>query len=341
MGAKKLRAASVEAARAVPLQQLKLLEARFREEQSLGKSDKPSSAVSSRGYSGLRTESSVPAGRSAHKTAVSSSIPTLSRPQKAKEVKKVVKKGNKKSPMEVSSRRPQRILSQPVGVPTSASSQDAGVETSSPGNAKVHAGTVPVAAASAAREAAMKMHMKRLRHLAVQGRKGKSEVKKGRDPRFSEACGPLNLRMVSQAYAFLDDMRRAETETLKTVVKTGRSGEGGGGKRAKVSPVEREAARRELQKMQSQDEARLRRRVEMDIRQRVTKAERDKIAQTAKKPFFLGRRDLRKLVSEEMNARRAGGAKRRTKVEERRHKKKLETERKRDLVPVRRHAEAE
>ncbi|KEP64984.1 UNVERIFIED_CONTAM: hypothetical protein HHA_244420 [Hammondia hammondi] len=324
MGAKKLRTSSLEAARAVPLQQLKLLEAQFRrEEQSTRRAQ--TAGVSARGSSNASPESSSASFPDKNPLASSSSRPLLAGP-KAKSVKKVVKKSNKKSPLEVSSRRPQRTLCQPVGLPSTP--QDAAPQHSL-------SATVP---SSPSREAAMHMHMKRLRHLAVQGKKSCGEGRKARDPRFSEACGPLNLRMVSQAYAFLDDMRKAETDTLKAAVETGRSV---AKNRPKLSAAEREAARRELQKRQSQDEARLRRRVEMDIRQSVTKAERAKIAQTAKKPFFLGRRELRKLVSEEMHARRAGGAKRRAKVEERRHKKKLGAERKRDLVPVRRHAEAD
>ncbi|EPR56608.1 hypothetical protein TGRUB_244420 [Toxoplasma gondii RUB] len=325
MGAKKLRASSLEDARAVPLQQLKLLEAQFRrEEQSAGRAQ--TAGVSARCSSDAPPESSSASFRDTTPSASSSSSRPLRAGPKAKGVKKVVKKSNKKSPLEVSSRRPQRTLCQPVGLPSTP--QDA------PPQHPLSA-TVP---SSSSREAAMHMHMKRLRHLAIQGKKSCGEGRKARDPRFSEACGPLNLRMVSQAYAFLDDMRKAETDTLKAAVATGRSVEKN---RPKLSAAEREAAKRELQKRQSQDEARLRRRVEMDIRQSVTKAERTKIAQTAKKPFFLGRRELRKLVSEEMHARRAGGAKRRAKVEERRHKKKLGAERKRDLVPVRRHAEAD
>ncbi|PFH32891.1 hypothetical protein BESB_015040 [Besnoitia besnoiti] len=334
MKGKNKSSSSVEAVRLVPLQQLKSLEAKMR-----------SVSAASRGAS---PPASPPAPPSRPELLTAT-------PRTRREAEKPKKRSNKKCPVEVSSRRSQRILAAPVAFPAEWRSGHGGESDASESEGRPLSLAVASSRASSVeprilkqREAALQMHMKRLRHLATQSKKKREEEarEKGRDPRFSAACGPLNLRMVSQAYAFLDDMRKQEKEALQSVVKTGRraAGDDAGGRAKRLRKAtlqEREDAKRELQKMQSQDEARKRRRVELDVRQRANRTEREKIATTGKKPFFLGRKDLRKLVKEELDATRAGGAKNRVKIEERKSKRKLGIERKRDLVPVRRNAQTD
>ncbi|PHJ17811.1 rrna processing protein [Cystoisospora suis] len=201
------------------------------------------------------------------------------------------------------------------------------------------------------KEALMRMHLKRLVTLnSQQRRKAKGLVgQNGRDPRFLNACGPLDVRMVSKAYSFLDDVRKQEAEELKAMIKTGkRSGYTGDDrlhlqnkKQRKLGAAEREQAKIELQRLQSQEQTRKRRRAEIDVKRRLAKEEVEKIARTGKAPYFLKKVEFKKLVTEELHARGGVGAKKKAKLEERKTKKILAKEKKRELVPVRRRVAAE
>lgn len=199
------------------------------------------------------------------------------------------------------------------------------------------------------KEALMRVHLKRLVTLNSQQRRRQGQGlvgQHGRDPRFLNACGPLDVRMVSKAYSFLDDMRREEAEALKAMIKTGKGSgyrrdsglhpDGQKKKRKKLGAAEREQARKELQRLQSQEQTRKRRKAELDVRQRLAKQEIEKISRTGKAPYFLKKVDFKKLVSEELHAKAGMGAKKKAKLEERKTKKILAKEKKRALLPVRR-----
>lgn len=284
---------------------------------------------------------------------------------KKNDVQRPKKKGNKKLPQEVSSRRPHRVATLPVlpfdiipqqgeddnntedGSEDQEEEEESGDEengvrkrSSGAGNADLHqrqpssggpnkvpldsfvqngrGSTLPPKLLKR-KEALMRVHLKRLVTLNSQQRpKGKGLVEQnGRDPRFLNACGPLDVRMVSKAYSFLDDMRNQEAEELKAMIKTGkRSGYTGDDglhpqkkKQRKLAAAEREQAKIELQRLQSQEQTRKRRRAEIDVKRRLAKEEIEKITRTGKAPYFVKKVDFKKLVTEELHARGRVGAK--------------------------------
>lgn len=209
------------------------------------------------------------------------------------------------------------------------------------------------------REAALQRHLKSLRslrmRLATEGRgvaknHGSRVGREVRDPRFSEACGPLNLRMVGKAYAFLDDMRKKEAEQLQRFLKKGVRRDAGSRSAdreerdragtARQVEAEKEAAQKALQRLRSQEDARKRKGVELVVKGRLAREEKARIAQTGKKPFFVRRREMKRLVQAEWQKSHYGGNapghRRAAKQEEKKARNKLAKERRLNAVPLRR-----
>ena len=157
-----------------------------------------------------------------------------------------------------------------------------------------------------------------------------------RDPRFSSLCGDLNVASCSKAYAFVEEQQQQLMKQLQHVVKTGRvPAEGSASKGRKASAAEREQVAKQLQRLQSQQQQRERRAAEAALKASLSRAERQQIAATGKRPHYVSRKKLRELLREQQQ--QATSNKKKIKQEIRQRKKAIAKERKRNSVPQRRH----
>jgi len=112
-----------------------------------------------------------------------------------------------------------------------------------------------------------------------------SYEKRARDPRFSAATGPLNTSAVSQNYAFLNDYRQSEMQTLKAEMRTTPAKDG------KL----KEGLKMKLKSMEDQERTRQRFEREQEVKREHRKREREAVGE-GKKPYFLKKGDVKREV---------------------------------------------
>lgn len=111
---------------------------------------------------------------------------------------------------------------------------------------------------------------------------------KARDPRFSDMSGKLNSDAFAASYSFLNDIRSNEMKTMESKLKN--SG---------TSDREKDSIKKKLDSMRIQDKQRQRAGKEQEIKRRLQKQEREKIATTGKTPFFFSKTAIRKEMQTE------------------------------------------
>ncbi|KAL8451002.1 hypothetical protein Emed_002212 [Eimeria media] len=204
------------------------------------------------------------------------------------------------------------------------------------------AAATPAAAAAAAvspeveayRAAVAAYQLKRIRG----GVKHRSGSARSRDPRFSDLCGELNVASCSKAYSFVDEQQQQLKQQLQRIVKTGRmpksEAAGGSSKGRKATAFEREQASKQLQSLESQQQQRERRAAAAALKASLSRAERERIAATGKRPHYVSKKKFRELLREQQQ--QSSSNKMNIKRETRQRRKALAKERKRNNVPQRR-----
>lgn len=163
-----------------------------------------------------------------------------------------------------------------------------------------------------------------------------------RDPRFHSVSGPLNLAQVETNYAFLSDYRANELASLRAAVKstTTKPNPKSSSKSSKppLSSTKdnsdektQQALKTALTRLESQHLTSLSKAAKRKIYTAHRRSEREKISR-GKKPYYLKASAARRAVLEERFA--EATPKERERMVERRRKKIVGLERKRDLVPA-------
>ncbi|KAL0234428.1 hypothetical protein PCE1_001464 [Barthelona sp. PCE] len=120
--------------------------------------------------------------------------------------------------------------------------------------------------------------------------------KKARDPRFDELAGEFNEGEYRSKYAFLDEMKDNEINQMYDAIKK------------EKNEAKKRILQSELTRMQQQRSSVRRRDRERRIRREVIQEELGKVQSGEKKPFYMKRGELKKLVrEEEMNELRKKG----------------------------------
>lgn len=170
------------------------------------------------------------------------------------------------------------------------------------------------------------------------GIKRRSASSGSRDPRFSNLCGKLDVASCAKAYSFVEEQQQQLMQQLQQVVKTGRvpttTEEGRSKKGRKANASERRQAEEQLQRLQSQQQQRERKAAEAALKASLSRAERERIAATGKRPHFVSKKKLREMLREQQK--KTTSNRKKIKQEIRQSKKALSKERKRNLVPQRR-----
>ncbi|KAL8447393.1 hypothetical protein Emag_004364 [Eimeria magna] len=169
------------------------------------------------------------------------------------------------------------------------------------------------------------------------GVKHRSASARSRDPRFSDLCGELNVASCSKAYSFVDVQQQQLKQQLQRIVKTGRVPKceaGGSSKGRRATAFEREQAAKQLQSLESQQQQRERRAAAAELKASLSRAERERIAATGKRPHYVSKKKFRDLLREQQQ--QSSSNKMNIKREARQRRKALAKERKRNNVPQRR-----
>ncbi|KAL8272087.1 hypothetical protein Esti_004022 [Eimeria stiedai] len=280
------------------------------------------------GGSSLKLEKEKPETLGGNKRLVSSSAVSKSGSiSKAQRATKVKSRNNCKTPQEFSCRvkaSPRGALVVPEG------------ELKGPLLISACPATPAAAAASpeveAYRAAVAAYQLNRIRG----GAKHRSASGRSRDPRFSDLCGELNVASCSKAYSFVDEQQQQLKQQLQRIVKTGRvpkSEAAGSSKGRRATPLEREQAVKQLQSMESQQQQRERRAAAAALKASLSRAERERIAATGKRPHYVSKKKFRDLLREQQQS---SSNKLNDKREARQRRKALAKERKRNIVPQRR-----
>ncbi|KAJ2778104.1 rRNA biogenesis protein rrp36 [Coemansia javaensis] len=107
---------------------------------------------------------------------------------------------------------------------------------------------------------------------------------RGRDPRFDSLSGALNEDLFEKSYGFLAEQRQQEMAELRTQARQLRD----------KNPAEAARVRRALETMQSQAAAREQKQRVQELKRKHRKMEAEAVRQ-GKRPYFLGRRELKEL----------------------------------------------
>jgi len=143
-----------------------------------------------------------------------------------------------------------------------------------------------------------------------------------RDPRFDPLSGPLRHDTIAKKYAFLNEYQKSELAELKSTLKSNK----------KLSDADREALKKKIMSMESQQEAANAKEKEREILREHRKKEKEMVKR-GKKPFYLKKSDVKKQAL----VKKFEGMKRkdRDKAIERR-RRKLTAREKRNMPDVRR-----
>ncbi|KAL8433394.1 hypothetical protein ACSSS7_003949 [Eimeria intestinalis] len=284
---------------------------------------------STEGQSTFKLEREKPEALKGNKRILSSSAASKRGViSKAQRVSKIRRSNNSKTPQEFSCRvkaSPRGALVVPEG------------EREGPLLVSACSATPASAAASpeveAYRAAVAAYQLKRIRG----GVKHRNASARSRDPRFSDLCGELNVASCSKAYAFVDEQQQQLKQQLQRIVKTGRvpkSEAGGSSKGRRATALERQQAAKQLQSLESQQQQRERRAAAATLKASLSRAERERIAATGKRPHYVSKKKFRDLLREQQQ--QLSSNKTNSKREARQRKKALAKERRRDIVPRRR-----
>ncbi|KAJ2158692.1 rRNA biogenesis protein rrp36 [Coemansia sp. RSA 552] len=107
---------------------------------------------------------------------------------------------------------------------------------------------------------------------------------KTRDPRFDSLSGHFNEDLFEKSYGFLDEQRRQEMGDLRRRAKELRDS----------NPNQAQRIQRALGTMQSQEAARQQKKRTQELKRKHRRLETEAVRQ-GKKPYFLGRRELREM----------------------------------------------
>uniref|UniRef100_A0A0G4I3N2 rRNA biogenesis protein RRP36 n=1 Tax=Chromera velia CCMP2878 TaxID=1169474 RepID=A0A0G4I3N2_9ALVE len=130
---------------------------------------------------------------------------------------------------------------------------------------------------------------------------------KARDPRFSELSGRLDEEKFSKAFAFVDDLRKDEMQTMQKALRRAReeeeeeereAGEGRRGNRRQLSEAQVERVSQQLNQMRSEEAQRRKKRAEIKVKRNLKNEEKRKVREEGKKPFFSSKRVVKEKVFE-------------------------------------------